>query len=678
MSTSRILLSCSILLLCSATPLVRGMEYVACAMDQESSLGSASSEASSSSSSSAPLAPLSRLMITEVLPDPEGSDTEEWVEIGNLGQAPAIIAGLTLSTGTGSARRNFLIPVDSSGGILQPGSFRSFRSNMSKLTLANAGSSVRLLSGALLLDQMIYPALPESLSYGRDLATGSLRTFCVPTEREPNADLPAGLSILVQSGELTASEETSINLAAQALYPGALQGAACRWQYPDGYSPEVCNPPSRTLTTPGVHLVTLHARLACGREERATITVRIGQSQSNPAPLVPDNLEPSATTPSPVRITGLMRSDQGKGGWIALRNFSPDPLRLEGFSIHGGIIPNHFSILPPTQLMPREERRFTLASLRLALADEGRIILRDPGGASVAQLDWSDTEEKKIHRPVVLTPRTIDVQVARVLSGDTFAVTLTDIDDPDIPPSVLHRWRRQELSDAPGIVLRLIGVEAPPVYDENGRISEIGMQALNFVSDLIYNKKIELEFDSIIWDTYERVLAYARVPESSEFLQAILLQKGFAKADQGSHHPMRDAFVALEQDAQKKQRGLWATTMAHQSSIAMKSSAASSSASAFSRLQASSWSFLRVSSSPKQVAERPIQQKSSNWMKVKWVASQHSASLSASSQGVDSPLLTQLNTWKPYTQPLQEHALHPWYKRVFGAFCLFGCGKKVR
>ncbi|MBM3228115.1 thermonuclease family protein, partial [Candidatus Peribacteria bacterium] len=292
--------------------------------------------------------------------------------------------------------------------------------------------------------------------------------------------------------------------------------------------------------------------------ERATITVRIGQSQSNPAPLVPDNLEPSATTPSPVRITGLMRSDQGKSGWIALRNFSPDPLRLEGFSIHGGIIPNHFSVLPPTQLMPREERRFTLASLRLTLADEGRIILRDPGGSSLAQLDWSDSLEKTVHRPPVLTHRTIDVHVARLLSGDTFTVTLTDIDDPDIHPSVLHRWRRQELSEAPGIVLRLLGVEAPPVYDENGGISETGIKALNFVSDLIYNKKIELEFDTKIWDSRERLLAYARIPGTQDTLQHRMLREGIAIVDRSVSHPLRDAFLALEDDARRSGKGMWA------------------------------------------------------------------------------------------------------------------------
>ena len=619
----------------------------------------------------------SHILITEVLPNPEGADTDEWIEIGNLGDDPVVIAGLTLSTGTGSSRRSFTIPIDASGGILLPGVYRSFRSNQTRLTLANGGSSVRLLSSSMLLDELTYPEVSEGMSYGIDALTADRKIFCIPTERSANTDIPIGLSIAVQSGELQGTEDVTVNLASTATHATALNGALCRWDYPDGYKPETCNPPSHTLSSSGVHLITLQARLACGRQEKATVTVRIDPKLT---------LEKTAITPSPdfgeishiILSAAMPYGHFLSKGWVSVRNTGDAPFDLLGFSLHGGLIPNDHHTFASGQLLPREERRFSLEFLRLDLPKTAELILRDPEGEIQSVLAWRDVSNNQIIRPPVHPLGSITVKVLRVLDGDTLEIALLDTNDADIPPSVLQRWRRQELSDSASLRLRLIGIDAPELFTEDGSIYEQGLQALKFASALIENKNIELQFDAIIWDKYERILAYVRLPNSKEAIQSALLKSGNALALKEFDHQMRDEYIALEAEAKSKKNGIWAkaetakviagitsvfrpTSFSSYSHSSMHSSARSTS--------------LKVHSSTSAIVKK-TPASAAGWMNVKWVGALSSSTFS-SSPTAQTGVLSLLRRWEiPLSSEINTMPIIPpkvWYKTFIDSFCIFHC-----
>src|SRR3989338_8380748 len=502
--------------------------------------GCCSSVSSISQSTSA----VANLLITELLPNPEGSDTEEWIEIGNVGSTPVPIAGLLLSTGTGTGLRKFIIQSDSSGVMSQPQTFRSFRNNQTHLTLLNDGTTVTLLTGENILDSVTYPMMPEGMSYGRNSGSGSWRAYCIPTEREMNMEKPIGLSISVQSGNLDAEEQTSINVSATASYPSALTAAGCQWEYPDGFAPETCNPPSHALSMTGVHLITLRAQLACGREERATVTVRIRPEDEQ---AMATNVLPRAYAKNSVLISAAVPySSSREGTWVALRNTSEDDINLTGFSLHGGLIPNDRYAFSGVTLLPREERRFPGEMLRMDFPlPGGTLFLRDPSATLISILAWTEVKDGTVVRPPVTSMGSITVQVLRVVDGDTFDVKILDTRDRDLPASILHRWSAQELSPSPALRVRLIGIDAPELFYETGEISHSGLDALNSSRDLIEDEKIELQFDSIVWDTYERILAYVVLPESEELLQTALLRNGNAVAARAFSHPYREYFLAI-------------------------------------------------------------------------------------------------------------------------------------
>lgn len=500
--------------------------------------------------------PKHSLLITELLPNPEGSDTEEWIEIGNLGSTPVLVAGLLLTTGTGSGLRKFTIPSDASGGILLPQAFRSFRGNQTHLSILNAGSAVSLYSGETIIDSVTYPAIPEGMSYGRSSGSGSWRVYCIPTERAENLEKPVGLSIAVQSGNLEAIGDTSVNLSALTSYGPALTGAQCRWEYPDGFAPETCNPSSHALSMTGVHLITLRAQLACGREERATVTVRIRPEDEQA--MATNSVLQTYPKQSVIISAALPFASRREGTWVSLRNTSDISIDLSGFSLHGGLIPNDRHTFSGVILLPREERRFPGGLLRMDFPDSGKLLLHDPGGGGISVLGWDKSSSSGIIRPPVVPLGSISVQVLRVVDGDSLEVALLDTKDPEIPPSILHRWSAQELSPSAGLRVRLIGVDAPELFEKSGDISESGLEALNFVRALIENEKIELQFDSIIWDRYERVLAYAKLPGDDALLQQALLEAGYAIAERGFAHPKKDFFIAVEHEARKAKKGLWA------------------------------------------------------------------------------------------------------------------------
>lgn len=106
----------------------------------------------------------SQLIISEFLPDPEGSDDEEWIEIYNQGEKNINLAGLKLDDEEGGSKI-YTLPEK----IIKAHEYLLISRDESGLALNNTGDSVRLMdSQDKIIDQVDYKKSYEGLSYGRD------------------------------------------------------------------------------------------------------------------------------------------------------------------------------------------------------------------------------------------------------------------------------------------------------------------------------------------------------------------------------------------------------------------------------------------------------------------------------------------------------------------------------
>jgi endonuclease YncB( thermonuclease family) len=222
--------------------------------------------------------------ITEVLSNPIGKDSNEWIELGNLGTGSVSIAGWILDEGNSPS--SFQIPKNrtlsgawppkvESGFTLNSGEHVSFRKTVTALPLGNKGENLTLMSGSTLIDSWDYFETAEEISYGRSVSgSGTFQSFCVPTEGLPNTAEPLDPSITIQSGETQGAKKVSINLQAEVLL-GSLASAQCSWDFGDGFVSESCNPPSHTFSEPGLYTISLSVRTHCENTVERVLQVEV-------------------------------------------------------------------------------------------------------------------------------------------------------------------------------------------------------------------------------------------------------------------------------------------------------------------------------------------------------------------------------------------------------------------
>ena len=109
-----------------------------------------------------------------------------------------------------------------------------------------------------------------------------------------------------------------------------------------------------------------------------------------------------------------------------------------------------------------------------------------------------------------------------------------------------------------GMKIRLIGVDAPE--SKNSRTKEMayfGREASDYLTSLIAERKIRLEYDVGQFDKYGRTLAYVYL-EDGTFVNAILVKNGYATVmTVPPNVKYADTFLKLERKARNQKRGLW-------------------------------------------------------------------------------------------------------------------------
>ncbi len=377
----------------SSPPLASSASSAFSVSSSSSTGSSISSVQSSVSSGSSP-----SIFITEVLANPIGADTEEWIEIANLGATSVDIVGWILDDGNSSAVYTIL-PRSGSGFFLAPGEHWSFRKSVTSLPLDNSGERVSLMNSSQLIDAWEYPLAAEEVSFGRDKDPPyALHAFCVPSEGQPNVVASLAVRILIQdagsasigSAFVLGEERVSINLQA-AAGAGSLASAVCTWDYGDDAVSSACNPPSHTFSDPGDYTVRLTVRDFCGGISVSTLSVTVlpkeqPQSSSSKSSASSSSFSSSSSisftssisssSSSSVHIeTGVILNEVMMTGdeWIELFNPTDHKISLAGWMLddlkNGGSKPY---ILPSgTVLQAGEYRIFSKSETKLQLNDTG-------------------------------------------------------------------------------------------------------------------------------------------------------------------------------------------------------------------------------------------------------------------------------------------------------------------
>jgi micrococcal nuclease len=108
------------------------------------------------------------------------------------------------------------------------------------------------------------------------------------------------------------------------------------------------------------------------------------------------------------------------------------------------------------------------------------------------------------------------------------------------------------------IKIRLIGVDAPESRNSGQKkTAYYGQQSKAYLTKLIANKKVRLEYDIGRKDQYSRILAYVYLTDGT-FVNAELIKKGYAMVmTVPPNVRYAKIFLNLERKARKKNKGLW-------------------------------------------------------------------------------------------------------------------------
>lgn len=109
------------------------------------------------------------------------------------------------------------------------------------------------------------------------------------------------------------------------------------------------------------------------------------------------------------------------------------------------------------------------------------------------------------------------------------------------------------------VAVRLIGIDAPELFDQNGAARQDGDAAATFLRRLIQNRPILLESDPVVpqTDPHGRMLAYVYRAADGVLLNRQMLCDGYARLYRGQQFRFLREFADCEAQAVTLRRGLW-------------------------------------------------------------------------------------------------------------------------
>lgn len=129
--------------------------------------------------------------------------------------------------------------------------------------------------------------------------------------------------------------------------------------------------------------------------------------------------------------------------------------------------------------------------------------------------------------------------VVRVVDGDTIIVSIEGAE----------------------VKVRLIGIDAPEsVHPDEEKNSDEGKEVSEWLTELLADAKVYLEYDVSVEDDYGRTLAYVYLDDGTTMINRLLLEKGFAVTmTVQPNSKYADEFYDLQSEAREAGNGFWGT-----------------------------------------------------------------------------------------------------------------------
>ena len=317
--------------------------------------------------------------ISEILPNPEGKDDGEWIEIVNDEDFEVNVSNWIIKR---SGDEYFFGDFS-----LGPKSIAVFMKSETEISLKNSGDEIKIFSGSILIDSLSYPTAYDEVSFGRKPGEkSSFASYCVPTKGEINKVKKLYPRIFTESGKKRAEGKTTVNFKAISDH-GSLNSATCVWNFDDGFESYKCNPPSHTFGESKVFAVTLSVETVCGTFEEATQYVEVFEkyeeeqqveaatAKSQPAPkaqTVEDTISCTPTTSTGILITQIFPSPSTGEEWIEIENKTDEVFNLCGWILDdvqkGGSKP---WTIEEISIPPKEKIKIMQSQSRISLNNGG-------------------------------------------------------------------------------------------------------------------------------------------------------------------------------------------------------------------------------------------------------------------------------------------------------------------
>jgi micrococcal nuclease len=104
--------------------------------------------------------------------------------------------------------------------------------------------------------------------------------------------------------------------------------------------------------------------------------------------------------------------------------------------------------------------------------------------------------------------------------------------------------------------VRLIGIDTPEIGDVREDMKFKAEMSKRFTFYHLYRKKIRLSYESELFDSYGRILAYIWTGEQDLF-NKFIISEGFASAYGSSRYSYREEFREIEKKARSQGKGYW-------------------------------------------------------------------------------------------------------------------------
>jgi micrococcal nuclease len=104
--------------------------------------------------------------------------------------------------------------------------------------------------------------------------------------------------------------------------------------------------------------------------------------------------------------------------------------------------------------------------------------------------------------------------------------------------------------------VRLIGINTPEIGDARPDVAFKAQLSKRFTFFHLYRKKIKLTYESKLFDSYGRILAYIWTDEQ-ELFNKFIITEGFASAYVNFRFSYREEFKQDEKEAKRLEKGYW-------------------------------------------------------------------------------------------------------------------------